>query len=306
MSTPTIGGVCPILAVPFTKDGEVDLASFEALCDHVFSTGIRAATLFGLVSEFYKLTDAEREALTQVMLERAAAHPVVPVVSITEHAVESAVARATQLESAGVGGLNVLPPHFLAPGRAAVVAHLDAILAAVDVPVIAQYAPAQTGSAIGTDVWLELADRHQNLRYVKVEAHPPGPYLAALREASDGRIGGLVGYAGVQLPDALRRGASGVQPGCSFTELYLDLWARWERGEEDSAAELHRQLLPFITYWMEDIELIIAAEKRILAERGIVASAYCRQPRYELDRDELTMIDRFLAMFGGQLESPTA
>ena len=57
---------------------------------------------------------------------------------------------------------------------------------------------------------------------------------------------------------------------------------------------------------LEDIELIIAAEKRILAERGIVASAYCRQPRYELDRDELTMIDRFLAMFGGQLESPTA
>ena len=107
----------------------------------------------------------------------------------------------------------------------------------------------------------------------------------------------LLGYAGVQLPDALRRGVVGVQPGCSFTEVYVALWRAWEAGEHDQALDVHRRLLPYISYWMQHVELIIQSEKTILARRGIVASDRCRAPGWLLDREERAMIDDFLEEF---------
>lgn len=107
----------------------------------------------------------------------------------------------------------------------------------------------------------------------------------------------MVGYAGVQLIDALRRGAVGVQPGCSAVELYQRIWSLWHGGEQAAAEQLHRRLLPYIAYWMQSIELIIAAEKLVSQRRGLIASAHCRAPAHLLDEHELAMIDRFLEEF---------
>jgi hypothetical protein len=30
------------------------------------------------------------------------------------------------------------------------------------------------------------------------------------------------------MPDVLARGAIGIQPGCSFTEIYVELWRLWQ------------------------------------------------------------------------------
>jgi 4-hydroxy-tetrahydrodipicolinate synthase len=101
----------------------------------------------------------------------------------------------------------------------------------------------------------------------------------------------------VQLPDAFRRGAVGTQPGCSFTEIYVEIWRRLAEGDESGGYDLHRRLLPYISYWMEDTELIIAAEKYISWRRGLIGSPYCRAPGHTLDAEEVAMIDRFLAEF---------
>ncbi len=130
---------------------------------------------------------------------------------------------------------------------------------------------------------------------MKVESAPPGQLIAQL--ASTTGLSSVVGYAGVQLPDALRRGAVGVQPGCSFVELYLRVWELWQAGEVDDALELHGRMLPYLSYWMQGIELMIAAEKRISMLRGLIASEHCRAPARALDDEERAMIDRFLGEF---------
>jgi Dihydrodipicolinate synthase/N-acetylneuraminate lyase len=114
----------------------------------------------------------------------------------------------------------------------------------------------------------------------------------------------LVGYAGVQLPDALRRGAVGVEPGCSFVELYLEVWRLWQDGQQQDAERLHRRMLPYLSYWMQGSELIIAAEKEISQRRGIIDSSFCRAPAHRLDGEELAMIDRFFSEFAGFLNTP--
>ncbi len=303
-SDPRIRGVCPVLAVPFTEDGDIDLAGFEAVVRSVLGTGATAVMLFGFASEFYKLTDDERVQLRRVLLQETGGRDdVAAIVSITDHATEVAVRNAREAVADGANALNILPPYLLGPSRRAVLDHLAAVLKSVEVPAIVQYAPGLTGTSLDAPSLRELARAHPNLAMVKIESTPPGRLIADLA-AGDPPLPALVGYAGVQLPDALRRGVVGVQPGCSFTEVYIAVWRAWESGERDQALDLHRRLLPYISYWMQNVELIIQTEKTILARRGIIRSDRCRTPGWSLDREESAMIDQFLAEFGPVLASP--
>jgi 4-hydroxy-tetrahydrodipicolinate synthase len=299
----SIEGIVPILATPFTDTGALDEDSFQSLVRHLLGTGANALTLFGLATEFYKLSDADRACMQTLLLaETRQSETVAGVISITDHSWEVAVQRARAAEEHGADALMLLPPYFLGPSEDAILEHLKCVIGGVRIPVIVQYAPAQTGVRISPGVFLRLREALPNADFVKVETQPPGRYVSQLVERSQGRLKALVGYAGVQMPDVLARGAVGIQPGCSFTEVYVELWRRWQ-SDKSAFQALHEKLLPYISYWMQGVELIVKAEKVILKRRGIIASDYCRSPAYALDARELAHIEQFLSEFGSWLRS---
>ncbi|HEY8454491.1 MAG TPA: dihydrodipicolinate synthase family protein [Actinopolymorphaceae bacterium] len=297
-----VRGVSPVLEVPFTADGEVDYAGFERVVRYVLGTGVTSVMFPGFASEFHKLSESERWRLATILLEQTRARPdVAAILAVQDHATKLAVAHACRLVEAGADLVNLLPPYFLSPAPADVLAHVRAVLAAVaPTPVVLQYAPHQTGTSLDAATIAALARDHPNLALVKVESTPPGALIAALG-AQRPALPAVVGYAGVQLPDAVRRGAVGVQPGCSITEVYVEIWRRFETGDVDGAVDLHRRLLPYISYWMLDTELIIAAEKLISVRRGLFADPHCRAPAHQLDTYEVDMIDRMLDEFADYL-----
>jgi 4-hydroxy-tetrahydrodipicolinate synthase len=292
-----ISSIVPIVAATFTPSGILDEDSFQALIRHLLGTNASALTLFGLATEFYKLADSDRARMQSLLLaETSRSTSVAGIISVTDHSWEVAVQRAREAEARGADGLMVLPPYFLGPGEEAILEHLKHVIGSVKIPVIVQYAPVQTGVRISPEVFLKLRDTLPNAEFVKVETQPPGRYVSQLVERSGGRLKALVGYAGVQMPDVLARGAVGIQPGCSFTEIYVELWKRWQT-DKDSFQALHNKLLPYINYWMQGVELIVKVEKVILQRRGIIASDYCRSPAYALDQGELAQIERFMSEF---------
>ncbi len=291
-----------MLEVPFTERGDVDLACFERLISHVLGTGVTSVMFPGFASEVLKLTDAERAGLTDVLLTDTRGNPqFAAIVSIPDHSTEVAARRAERAVADGADVVNVLPPYQLSPSPKAVLDHLEAVLRAVaPTPVMVQFAPSQTGSTLTATDLARIGEHHENLRLVKVEATPPGTMISALRTQAP-TMKALVGYAGLQLVDAWRRGAVGVQPGCSFSELYVRIWHLLENGEADAGERLHRRMLPYLSYWMQGVEIIVAAEKLISVRRGLVGTPYCRSPRHTLDSLEVAMIDRFLEEFSDLL-----
>lgn len=297
-----LSGIVPIVAATFTDSGALDDDSFQSLIRHLMTTGASALTLFGLATEFYKLSDADRAHLQELLLkETRRSDSVAGIISITDHSWEVAIRRARDAEAQGADALMLLPPYFLGPGEDAILEHLKRVIGSVKIPVIIQYAPVQTGVRISPDVFLKLRDTLPNADFIKVETQPPGRYVSQLVERSQGRLNALVGYAGVQMPDVLVRGAVGIQPGCSFTEVYVELWRRWQTDRE-SFHSFHNKLLPYINYWMQGIELIIKVEKVILKKRGIITSDYCRSPAYVLDEEERKQINRFVNDFAEWLK----
>lgn len=294
-------GVCPVLEVAFRDDETLDIDGFSRIVDHVLSTGVASVMFPGFASEMLKLSDTEVDALTAELLRQTAGSSTAAVVSVPHHSTHLAVRRATRAVTAGADLINILPPHQLGPSAGQVLAHVSAILTAVaPTPVVLQYAPAQTGTCLTVEAIGALADAHENLAYVKVESAPPGRFIEALTLLPR-PLPSMVGYAGLQLPDALRRGAVGVQPGCSFTELYQHFWSLWTSGDTVGATSLHQRMLPYLSYWMQHVELIVAAEKRVSMRRGLTETDVCRAPGWVLDKTEQDTVDAFLDEFAADL-----
>lgn len=278
-----IKGICPIIAAPFTDSGEVDYESLEKLVKHLINGGCGAVTLFGIAGEYYKLSDEEREKMAKVTIKAAKEAGGKTIISVTDHSTEVAAARAKYFESLGADCLMLLPPFFLKPGAKYLYEHMKAIANAVKIPVMAQYAPEQTGVAIPPETFCKLEKECPNMIYYKIECKPAGPYVTSLMKLTDGKMKIFVGNAGFQLIECMDRGAIGAMPGCSMYDVYIDIYNNYVNGNREKAIELHNRLLPMLNHIRQNVEQIISFEKRILKRRGIIASDYCRKPSYDSD-----------------------
>jgi dihydrodipicolinate synthase/N-acetylneuraminate lyase len=287
-------GILPILATPFTEQGKLDTASLEKLVEYLSQNGVHGITMFGIASEFYKLTDQERDIMTELVI-RTANKRVPVIVSMTDQSAEIAVERAKKTEALGADGLMIFPPFFMQPGKAVIEDHILQIARAVDIPIMVQYAPNQSGVTLEPDFFVNLHQQSPNIRYVKVESVPPGTMISTIRHKEQ-QIRTFVGYAGIQMIDAFRRGAAGVQPGCSFTEVYVEIYRLYKNGEIEQAERLHQRLLPLLNLLMQNVALLIQAEKEILYRRGIIATPYCRSPRYAMDEYQLEQMTKYLRL----------
>lgn len=293
-----VRGVCPVLEVPFDDHGALDVEGFDNVVDRVLGCGVTCVMWPGFASEFYKLSDDERTVLRGRLLARVSGQPGTwAIISVARHATRLAVADAVAAADEGAHALNVLPPSFLSPSRDSVLEHLQAILLAVaPVPVIVQYAPGLAPTPVGSADLTCLAAQHPNLRMVKVDIPDAGTVVTELRHGRPS-LPTMVGYGGITMIEAARGGAVGVQPGCSFVEVYQRIWRLLEDGHAEEAGDLHQRLLKYVTSWIQEIELIIQVEKSISKKRGWIASEHCRAPRRELDAADRASISRFLSEF---------
>lgn len=290
-----IKGICPIIATPFTENGEVDYESLDKLVKHLIHGGCHAVTLFGIAGEYYKLSDEERRKMVEVTVKAAKEAGGKTIISVTDHATEVAVKTAKFFEQAGADCLMLLPPFFLKPGAGYLYEHMKAIGNAVKIPIMAQYAPEQTGVAIAPEVFVKLQKECPNIIYYKIECKPAGPYVSNLMTLTDGKMKVFVGNAGFQIIECMDRGAIGAMPGCSMYDVYLDIYNKYVQGDRAKAIAVHNKLLPMLNHIRQNVEQIISFEKRILKKRGIIKTDYCRKPSYNTDAYFDKLFEEFYA-----------
>ncbi len=286
-------GVCPILATPFSEAGEVDYGSLRKLSRELIRMGVSGITMFGIAGEYYKLSDREKEKMVEVVIETVG-NEVPVIVSVTSHATELAVQEARKWERIGANMLMLLPPFFLKPGPDALQDHVEQVCEAVGIPVMLQYAPEQTGVSMGVSFFLDLMARFPQL-CLKIENKPPGKLISALMEKSAGTAKVYIGNAGFQMLEGLQRGAIGLMPGSSMSDIYIRIYELCRQSEWNEAIRLHNQLLGVLNCIRQNVEQIIACEKKILKLRGFIESDYCRKPTFEFDRVYQSEFDTYVS-----------
>lgn len=285
-----IGGVIPILSTPFKTDGEVDYESFRELIETAIGGGAHGLAMFGLASEYYKLSDEERAHLTQTLVQQTAKRcPVI--ISITDHSTVLAKREAAQAAEYGADALMVMPPFFLGPSIQTVERHIREVASTVKLPTILQYAPLQTGRSIEAATFAEWSKSIPNLTHVKVDLVPSGPMISDL---SSRGVACLVGYMGLHLPEDFSRDLAGVMPTVAVTPALEAIW-RLLDDDPEKARSLHQDLLPLLNFMMQSVEFLIACEKEILFRMGVLRSSYCREPAIHLDQTQKAELDLLVA-----------
>ena len=267
-------GILSVLCTPFQENGSIDKKSLIRLVEHNLSWGVDGLVCFGLASEIYKLSDEEREQILELVVEIAASS--VPVIAGTEHSgVETAAAKSQDAARAGAAAVMLYPPTFVKPTPSQVKEYYEEISQKAGVPVIIQDAPAWTGVPLPVDLLVQIKESASRVEYVKVEAPPTAPKMAALLEHGLTPLGG---YGALHLFEELAQGITGTMPGCSLPGLYRDLWKLHSSGRQAECWELFTRALPLLSFQLGSLDLYVEVQKTLLTRIGVLSSAHLRRP----------------------------
>lgn len=287
-------GVIPILQTPFHQDGSLDLESMARQADSLCLLGVDGVAFPGFVSEWWKLSQSEIFSAAEVIRNAAQGRAKV-IFNVTAQSTYLAVREARHFVDLGCDGLMCLPPFVVPRGPAAVLTHLRAILSAAPVPHILQYSASLTGLQLSTQQILDLRTEFAHFSCIKVDMIPPGPMITQLISSLQGAdFTFLIGFAGLQLANALSRGAHGLMGGAGHAREDIRVFRELERAPSTGLALFH-QLLPLLNLEMQTVDTSIALHKRLLQDRGIIASDHIRAPGAPLDPHDRTELAAILA-----------
>jgi 2-keto-3-deoxy-L-arabinonate dehydratase len=275
-----VHGLVPILATPFTADGALDLPGLARLTRFQLASGVDGVATFGMASEGFALTAAERERVLATIVEVVdGAVPVVAGVNGTSTVVAIEQARAAQ--DGGAQALMVLPPFLVKPSAAQLVDFYGDVAAAVSCEVMVQDAPGATGVAMPPALIATLAGL-DGVTSVKVEAPPTAPKVGQVVEAltaavADDGFAVLGGQNAQFVLEEYHRGAIGTMPACEFPDLLRPVLADWEAGRRAEARAAFARLTPLVLFGLQP-GIAWAVHKEVLVRRGIIASTAVRSP----------------------------
>ncbi|WP_407563600.1 dihydrodipicolinate synthase family protein [Streptomyces sp. 184] len=290
MSRP-VRGLVPVLATPFHPDGSLDRASLRRLTEFQLRAGADGVAVFGMASEGFALTAADRDAvLADVRDVVAGAVPVVAGVSPTSLA--TALEQCGQAVAGGADALMVLPPYLAKPGPQQLVDFYGALGERAGAPVMVQDAAATTGVAMPVPLVTEFG-KLGGVDSVKVESAPTVPKIAETVAAAPDGFDVLGGQNAFFVLEELAAGAVGTMPACEFTDALRPVLDAWAAGRAAQAHGAYERLLPLIRFGMQ-AGFAWAVHKEVLVRRGVIGSAAVRMPAKALTEPLRAQLDGIL------------
>jgi len=276
-----VDGIIPIVPTPFGADDQIDWPPLRQLIDFACSIDVCAICLPAYASEFYKLTEAERRQIIATAVEYAAGR--VPVVGqANSNSASHAAELARFVQDSGAAAVAVAVPRTFAVTEDDLFRFFDRILSAIEIPLLMQdFNPG--GPTVSAAFLARLNRRHPHFRWVKLEEPMMAPRVAAIREATEGRVGVLEGWCGMYLVELVPAGICGVMPGLGPADLLARIYRLVKAGDKQAGYEVFQGVLPQILFSLQNMELYHHAEKRLLAARGVIGECGIRDLRLGLN-----------------------
>lgn len=273
-SPATLAGVVPIIPIPFHADESIDEVSLRRTIDWVAAHGLGGMGLPAYGSEFYKLSEAERDRVVEVAVEVCAGR--IPVVAQANHgSARGAVELARRYAEMGADIIAFAIPRQFASTNEDLMRYCGAVADAVDRPILIQdFNPG--GPTIGAPFIQTLHRHHGNFRYAKLEEPLIVDKLISIRDAVGDDVGILEGWGGYYMMEAIPEGIAGIMPGVPFSDLLDVIFQARRGGDDERAYDLFGAVLPMISFTLQDMEVFHQVEKRIAVRRGLFDAAHVR------------------------------
>jgi len=272
-----IGRIVPIIPTPFRSDDSIHEQDLRRIVRWIGEHGAGVMCTPAYASEYYKLTDEERDQVVSIVIDENDGR--VPVVAQANHGSASvAAATAARYEQMGADVLRYL-------GRVA---------DAVSIPLLVQdFNPG--GATISPTEIDELNRQHPNFKYLKLEEPLMIDKLVSIVDTVGDRVGVLEGWGGLYMLELIPNGLIGAMPGVPLLEPLSKVFRLRQAGEKDAAFELMGRLLPFINYSLQNFEVFLQIEKQLLVNMRLFESASIRDAPYTLSSENSEYVDELCA-----------
>ncbi|MGD9704505.1 MAG: 4-hydroxy-tetrahydrodipicolinate synthase [Acidimicrobiia bacterium] len=260
------GRVLTAMVTPFDSEGRLDLEMARTLARWLQARGNDGLVVAGTTGEASTLDDDEKLALWAAVAE-AVTIPVIAGSGSNDTA--HSVRLTSEASKLGVAGILAVGPYYNRPSQAGIEAHMRAIAAATELPVVIYDIPVRTGRKIATATLLRLARDVPNVLGLKDAAGNPGETAAVVSSAPSG----FEVYSGddsMTLP-LLASGAVGVIGVATHWtsedhQLMFDLWSK---GDIDGARLVNSRLLESFAFETGDDAPNPLPTKAVLRHLGL-------------------------------------
>jgi 4-hydroxy-tetrahydrodipicolinate synthase len=298
----SLRGVFPVFQMPYHDDESIDFTTLDRELEWLIEMGVDGLVM-AMVSEVLRLATDEREDVAQRVCRRVAGRrPVVISVGAESARVSERLAR--HAEGAGAHAVMAIPPVCVAAVEDEILRYYECVIHTVTVPVIVQDASAYVGRPLSLSLQARMLEAFGERVYFKPEAHPLGPNLSALRDATAGRARVFEGSGGIALVDNYRRGVVGTMPAADLIDGIVALWKALEAGQEQRAYQIALPIGAIIAL-QTNLDAYLAIEKYLLVKRGLFENTRVRGPvGYRLDDETRREIDRLFDLLLEALKAP--
>jgi 4-hydroxy-tetrahydrodipicolinate synthase len=269
-----VDGVVPVIPIPFGTDEAVDEQGLRGLIEFAVEAGVGAVCLPAYGSEFYKLSEQERARVVDVAVEQARGRLLV-IAQANHGSARVAATTARNYAERGAALISLAMPRQFALSEDDLLRYLAHVFQSVTVPCLLQdFNPG--GPTVSVEFVARLESECRNFRYIKLEEPLMAAKVAAIRQATGNRVGVLEGWGGLYMMELIPAGICGIMPGLAMADGLNRVFDLRRGGDFDRAMRLFEAFLPQIVFSLQNLELFLYCEKRLLEARGLLSNALCR------------------------------
>ena len=239
------GNVLTAMVTPFDASGALDLDGAQRLAKWLQANGNDGLVIAGTTGEAPVLTDHERLSLFAAVAEAVT----IPVIAGTgTNDTLHSIHMTKEASKLGVAGLLVVAPYYNRPPQSGIEAHIRAVAAASDLPIIVYDIPVRTGRKISTSTLLKLAHDVPTVVALKDAAGNPAETANVIAAAPSG-FEVYSGDDGLTLP-LLAVGAVGVIGVATHWSAidHQQMFSCWQDGDTVGAMAINQRLLESFAY----------------------------------------------------------
>jgi 4-hydroxy-tetrahydrodipicolinate synthase len=296
------GQVLTAMITPFDASGALDLNEAVRLAKWLQDNGNDGLVISGTTGESSTLTDAEKLALWEAVINAVT----IPVIAgsgsnDTAHSVHM----TKEVTKLGAAGILAVGPYYNRPPQSGLAGHITAMANATTLPVVVYDIPARTGRKISTQTLAKLANTVPNIKALKDAAGAPaetanlmaqvpkdfelysgddGLTLAFLAYGASGVIGVATHWSAPEHQAMITAFKNGdVALARQFNDILLESYA-FETGDDNPNPIPSKVMMKHLGFNVGDCRLPMGPPPAGLADRAAVVHANLQKAREALSK----------------------
>ena len=295
------GVITPVVTL-LDENKNVDYKSVEKMIEHLVDGGVNGILFLGSIGEFFALTNAEKEAYIDFVVEKVAGR--VPVLIGTGGTqMDEVIALSKYAEKAGATAILCVSPYYFKLDDESIYRYFASIAEAVELPIMLYNFPDRTAHDLSPELVKRLALEYKHIVGIKDTvdniSHTRNIIQALKTVRPDFCV--FSGYDEYFIPN-LMAGGDGIIGGISnlYPELFDVMYKAYLKGDFETLA-IHQATVSGLMKLYEQTKPFVAAIKMGVKLAGVDIIPEVKAPGVMATEAETLAIEAILKAFPPKL-----